>query len=175
MILTRATGRIDTLGGDGLTMDNFSAGEVGGAFAGVVALLASLGGGLSWMLNWGDRRAALRDRKLQAWEDSLAAREIAQREALAAQMARLEALAALRGNRLQAVEAEVGMLRRLWLDTRGVLLEVTVELQVHAPLSAALARASAHLQRCHPGYDAAPDPDLPDDLAQLAARLDPDQ
>lgn len=50
-------------------------GEVGGYFAGAVALLALIGQGIKWLLNWKERRADSRAAKLQAWHDELQARE----------------------------------------------------------------------------------------------------
>jgi uncharacterized protein HemX len=52
-----------------------SAGEVGGIFAGAVALLIALGHGLRWWLGWTDRRAATRSAKLDAWQKQLDERE----------------------------------------------------------------------------------------------------
>src|SRR3546814_430675 len=51
------------------------AGGIGGIFAGTVAVLGLLGGGIRWMLNWKERREESRSAKLQAWHDELAARE----------------------------------------------------------------------------------------------------
>ncbi|MDX3885977.1 MAG: hypothetical protein QHC65_16255 [Sphingomonas sp.] len=53
----------------------WSVGEVGGVFAGAVTLLATLGGGIKWLFDWGDRRAEGRQAKLQKWHDELEARE----------------------------------------------------------------------------------------------------
>lgn len=52
-----------------------SAGEAGGIFAGAIAVLATLGGGVRWLLNWNDSRALTRRAKLAGWHDELAARE----------------------------------------------------------------------------------------------------
>jgi uncharacterized protein HemX len=52
-----------------------SAGEVGGVFAGAVALLVALGHGIRWWLGWTDRRAATRSAKLDAWQNQLDERE----------------------------------------------------------------------------------------------------
>jgi hypothetical protein len=56
-------------------MNDPTAGEVGGIFAGVVALLAVMGKGLRWWLGWTDRRAATRAAKLDAWHKQLDERE----------------------------------------------------------------------------------------------------
>jgi uncharacterized protein HemX len=52
-----------------------SAGEVGGVFAGAVALIVALGHGIRWWLGWTDRRAATRSAKLDAWQNQLDERE----------------------------------------------------------------------------------------------------
>lgn len=52
-----------------------SPGEVGGLFAGFVALIVALGHGLKWWLGWTDRRAATRAAKLDAWQKQLEDRE----------------------------------------------------------------------------------------------------
>ncbi|SMF70491.1 hypothetical protein [Allosphingosinicella indica] len=55
--------------------DPLSAGEAGGIFAGVVALLALLGKGAQWLLNWNDARVSSRSAKLDAWHAELERRE----------------------------------------------------------------------------------------------------
>ena len=52
-----------------------SAGEVGGIFAGSIALLAAIGQGIKWLLNFRERQADSRSAKLQAWHEELQARE----------------------------------------------------------------------------------------------------
>lgn len=52
-----------------------SAGEVGGVFAGLVALLYAVGKGLAWLLDWEERRKETRQAKLDRWHRELAARE----------------------------------------------------------------------------------------------------
>jgi hypothetical protein len=62
-------------------MDNsITPGEAGGVFAGLVALLALLGQGAKWLLNWKDVRENTRAARLRAWEQSLDKREKDQRE-----------------------------------------------------------------------------------------------
>lgn len=58
--------------GDG---GNISAGEIGGIFAGGVALLATLGHGIKWLLGFTSSQQARRSSKLQQWHDELDARE----------------------------------------------------------------------------------------------------
>ncbi len=112
-------------------MDDWSAGDWGGAFAGVIAVTATVGKGLAWLLNWNEARSSGREARLASWESSLVAREKAYREEIEGQ------LAATRGE-LARVEIELGVLRE-------VLGEVTAELHRHAPDSPALARAARSL------------------------------
>jgi hypothetical protein len=55
-------------------MNDPTAGEAGGIFAGVVALLVAVGHGVRWWIGWTDRRAATRAAKLDAWQHELQAR-----------------------------------------------------------------------------------------------------
>lgn len=50
--------------------------ETGGIFAGIVALLATFGGGVRWAVKWTDRRQETRAAKLLVWEAALDAREM---------------------------------------------------------------------------------------------------
>jgi len=52
-----------------------SVGEIGGAFAGLVALLACIGKGFAWLLGWQYKREESRGAKLDAWQRELNARE----------------------------------------------------------------------------------------------------
>lgn len=92
-----------------------SAGEVGGVFAGVMALLASLGAGVRWVVGWKDARAQTRSAKLTAWHDELAAREAKLDLHQAQYQARIEARLVLleRENSAQrrAIELLTGVLR----------------------------------------------------------------
>lgn len=56
-------------------MPDPSAGEVGGIFAGVVALLIAIGKGIGWLMGWDERRATTRTAKLDAWHEELKDRE----------------------------------------------------------------------------------------------------
>lgn len=56
-------------------MSDPSAGEIGGVFAGVIALLVAIGHGIRWLMGWEERRDATRKAKLDAWQHELAARE----------------------------------------------------------------------------------------------------
>jgi hypothetical protein len=72
-----------------------SAGEAGGIFAGVLALLALLGRGLKWLLDWRAARAdaieAGREGRLKEWQEELDARERRLEEQQAEHQARIEA------------------------------------------------------------------------------------
>lgn len=52
-----------------------SAGEAGGIFAGIVAILVTIGGAFRFLFQWFERRASSRAEKLQIWHDELAGRE----------------------------------------------------------------------------------------------------
>jgi hypothetical protein len=127
--------------------------QAGGAFGVVVMVLAALGKGLAWLLNWHGERSDGRAAELKAWERSLVAREKEYRQTIEHQLGELKTeVKLLRGN--------VGAL--------GVsLLEVTIELRVLDPASAALTKAAAVLRRAFP-----PDAALPEDMVELAGRLD---
>jgi hypothetical protein len=60
-------------GGVFAPMNDPSAGEIGGIFAGMVGLLVALGHAVKWWLGWTDRRAATRAAKLEAWHRELVA------------------------------------------------------------------------------------------------------
>lgn len=67
-----------------------SAGEVGGIFAGIVAVLVAIGHGIKWTINWNDARATSRAAKLDAREVRLRERETEFEEKIEARMAILE-------------------------------------------------------------------------------------
>lgn len=145
----------------GVAMDDFGGREIA---AWVVATLGTVGAAVKYLLGRVDSSYARKhadleteEKRLQAWRDSLDRRE---------QGERLE-----REARLNKLEREVHHLRRDGLVTRGVLLEVTVELRAHAPESGILERAEAHLRQKWPDYDA-PTGEVPDSMASLLARLD---
>lgn len=68
-----------------------SPGEIGGIFAGIIALLATIGGGVRYLMNWTERRASRRSAKLQLWHDELVRREATFEAKRAEFEARLEA------------------------------------------------------------------------------------
>lgn len=72
------------------TTSGLSAGEIGGIFAGLVALLAAIGKGAAWALNWNDARQNSRSAKLEAWHSELADREAKLDAEIADRLARVE-------------------------------------------------------------------------------------
>ena len=74
----------------GASMEHWTAGDYGGAFAGVVAALAALGKGLAWLLNWQGAREDRRAQRNAEWEASLTRREKEGREQLEAKFAAIE-------------------------------------------------------------------------------------
>lgn len=123
-------------------MHNLSAGEVGGVFAGVIALFAAVGKGLAWLLNWHSERTDQRSKRLEQWEQSLVRREVEYRETIEAKLASLE--------------GEVLRLRTQQGALSFSLLEVAVAHRDKEPDSPALARAAASLRQAFPpeaGYN----------------------
>jgi uncharacterized coiled-coil protein SlyX len=116
----------------GAQMDDWSAGDWGGAFAGVVAMLAAIGKGLAWLLDWNRAGLTSREMRLQRWEESLAGRERAYREEIEQHLAETRV-------ELDKVERTVGLMR-------AVLAEVMTELRHHVPDSPALTRAADALK-----------------------------
>lgn len=72
------------------TNSGLSAGEIGGIFAGLVALLAALGKGVAWALNWNEARQNSRTAKLEAWHSELADREAKLDAEIAGRLERIE-------------------------------------------------------------------------------------
>lgn len=127
-------------------MSDFSPGEAGGVFAGLVAALAVLGKGLAWLLNWNETRAQGREARLKAWEESLAEREKKHHEEVEHRLATTD-------QRLQLVTA--------------VLFEMVGEMQLLDPGSAVVAKARVILQQAYPL-----DFETPADLQTLVRRID---
>jgi uncharacterized protein HemX len=69
----------------------------GGIFAGIVALLAAIGGGIKCSVHWTERREDSRSKKLQAWHDELERRE--------------QRLEAERENEIHEIKTELGKMR----------------------------------------------------------------
>lgn len=141
-----------------------SAGEAGGVFAGVIALLAALGKGAKWLFDWKGAREDSERKRLTAWEDSLDRREKAHREEIEAELGALKAEQEEQGRKLFAA---VGLQRLLHL----ALSEVTIELEKHAPDSMAIQHARVLL---HPEFrpDMLSPTPTPGELMKLAKELD---
>jgi uncharacterized protein HemX len=129
-----------------------SVGEVGGVFAGAVALLVALGHGMRWWLGWTDRRAATRSAKLDAWQNQLDQRE-----------KRIEAQQVEHWTR---VERELELLRREHAALLGGYQLVTAALRVADPDNDALRRADELLRSAF-----LLEPVLPGDMASIAQRI----
>lgn len=144
-------------------MSELSPGEAGGIFAGIVALLASLGTAARFLLGRSDKAHVAEDRRqheererLVAWRTSLDARERNER--------------VTREKRLSNLERIVDVLERVAFDQREVLIKVTAELEQHNPLSGALLAAKAQLAKHYPGFYEPVEPGLPDDQADIIDR-----
>lgn len=141
-------------------MSEVSPGEVGGVFAGVVALLATLGAGIKWFLGWAEQRADSRARKLQAWHDELEERE-----------ARFEQREAVRAStmerRLELIEAQHEHLKEQNLALRLAFDIVAGELRQRDPENASLKRADELLKSAFPLL-----PAIPGDMLATVAEID---
>ena len=122
-----------TMKNGAIGMDNWSAGDWSGAFAGLVAVLIALGKGLAWLVDWNRAGLTARDTRLQRWEESLVAREKAYREEIESQ--------------LEATRTELNRVEGRLSAMTAVLAEVTAELRHHVSDSPALTRAIAALER----------------------------
>lgn len=134
-------------------MDNLSAGEVGGIFAGVIAVLAAAGKGLAWLLNWNNERTEAKQKRLDAWEESLARREREYREGIETELAELK--------------GEMMRLRTQQGALSFSLLEVAIAHRNKDPESPALARAAAALKQAFP-----PEFGFPPEIAELIHALE---
>ncbi len=121
--------------------------------AGAIAILAALGKGVAWLLNWKDARAKTRAAKLQAWHEELQTREKQQDERDRQYQQHIE-------TQLRRQAVEIRVLRRAFELVAEPLRRVE-------PDNPNLARAQAMLDRAFPL-----DPALPEDLATLMAMID---
>ena len=134
-------------------MEDWTAGDYAGLFAGIVAMLAALGKGIAWLLNWHGERSERRSARLAEWEASLDRREKEQRESLE--------------HRFASLEHNYNRLRSDVTALRGSLLEVTMELHALDPGSAAIAKAASVLAAAYPTIE-----DIPPEMRELVDRLD---
>lgn len=136
----------------GARMDNFSAGEVGGIFAGVVTLIGTMIAGLAKLLNWHGERTDAKAAKLTRWEASLSAREKELREITEA--------------RLEALEGRLKVVETAYTLVVGVTHVMVDDLIVLNPRSASLTMVLKRIRETYPLPE-----DMPSELAHLAARL----
>lgn len=122
-----------------------SPGEVGGIFAGVIALLYAIGRGVKWAFGWADRRLDKRTTELEAWHGRLAKRE-----------AEFEA----------AVNARLTVLERENRALRLSFQHVSAALHQVDPDNPALVMAARILAQTIPL-----DPDLPSDMTDKLDKL----
>lgn len=122
--------------------------EAGGIFAGGVALLAAVGGGLRWLLNWSERRLESRAVKLQRWHDELTLRET-----------RLDAE---RENEIRDIRLQLEQVRgehRALFQAYHLIAGALVKLDPSNPALRAASRLLSTAFKVDPG--------IPDDMADL--------
>lgn len=132
-------------------MDQGGLSEAGGIFAGAVAVLATLGAGLRWLLNWSERRQESRAVKLQRWHDELEKREL-----------RLDAE---RENEIRDIRTALDQVRgehRALFQAYHVIASALVKLD---PMNPALKQAARLLDTAFQV-----DAETPPDMAALVAR-----
>ncbi len=132
-----------------------AAGEAGGIFAGIVALLYAVGKGLAWVVNWRDARALTRSAKLDKWHDELEEKE--------------KLLAAKIEQRMTAFETQVTEMGKAVNKWRMAFHMVAAELLQRNPHSMALMQAQKILAEDFPLLigDAVLPPDMADSLRRL--------
>lgn len=116
------TGTVGAMGT--IEMEDWTAGDWGGLMAGAVGLFATVAKGLAWTLNWNEARSTARERRMEAWEASLTAREKQYRE---------------------EVEQRIDMMQDRVEHLSSALRTVTSALRGYDPASPALAQAEALL------------------------------
>lgn len=126
-------------------MDNFSTGEAGGIIAGGLAMLATIGGAIRWLLGFQDRRKERWDQKLLRWEQTLQQRERAIQEHME--------------KRLTVAEEKVSVLGM-------ALFELIGEVQIIEPANPVLVRVKVMLGKAYPT-----DMDTPAELRALIKRV----
>ena len=135
------------------------AGQIGGVFAGVIALLVAIGHGVRWLLNWNDARAQTRSAKLDAWHAELKAREARLDAEQAAYQARIEA-------RLKDIEAESLVIKNENHALRYAFELVAAPLRALDPNNKELARPEEIIAAAFPLLPVIP-PDMADKLSKL--------
>lgn len=133
-------------------MPDPSAGEIGGMFAGVVALLVAVGKGVGWILGWDERRKATRYEKLEAWQRELEARERQVDDRQAEHYAK--------------IEAELATFRAQNAALVGAYQLIVAALRLENPSSPALGQADELLKSAFPL-----DPIVPPPIAGLLGKI----
>lgn len=141
-----------------LRMDQMSAGEIGGVFAGFIAGAAAIGKGLAWLLNWNDARTSGLQERLAAWEKSLAERERTYRTEIEERLERAE-------HDLTAMGKTVEVLRLAATTLTGAVVDLATELELHSPKNIVLGRVKRLLKTM-------PMPHASPELEALARQLD---
>lgn len=141
-------------------METPSAGEVGGMFAGAVALVIAAGHGFRWLLGWEERRDKARTQKLDAWQKQLDEREQRIDAEIAAQHRETQnELKALKALHQQSARENAALFNGYQL--------LHTRLRFCDPTDPALNMADELLRAVFP-----PDPNVPEDLTSLVRRVD---
>jgi len=135
-------------------MPDPSAGEIGGIFAGIVATLATIGGGIRWIVGWKERGEETRAAKLAAWEKRLEERDDAYQAGIENKLNALTKWAS-------AVHRELSALRAAYPPVASALRRVDKD-------NPALALADKLLGTAYPL-----DPTLPSELIDLLRQIEP--
>jgi len=140
-------------------MPDPSAGEIGGIFAGAVALLVAIGKAFAWLVNLDDRRESTRHAKLDAWQRELDARETRIDRAQVEYQKKIEGqLAALASWNARLQRQQSGLLR--------AYQTISAALRALDPASPALGAADELIRAAFPV-----DPDTPAEFLALLADL----
>lgn len=149
----------------GIPPEGISAGEVGGVVAGVIALVAAIGKGLAWLLNWNEARTSNRQARLEKWEASLVERERSYREEIEARLEQAEERLQHAEDKTATMATTIANLRSNQAALTIAVVDLATDLDVHAPTSPVLLGVIRSLRKL-----ALPEPSPA--LEALAARLD---
>lgn len=139
-------------------MDNVSAGEVGGIFAGLTAVAAVVGKMVASIVSWDKDQRRSKEERLSKWEENLVKREREYREEIEGQLEQVRADLHI----AKGIATELNHT----VSTLVIAVEdLTSELESHAPKAASLMRARRLLQSLHVRP-------TPPDLAMMADTID---
>lgn len=130
-----------------------------GIMGGAVTLLGLVGAAIKWLAVWGDRRAASRTVKLQAWHDELTAREARIDREREEHHRSVE-------SRLASIEERYEKLNREHMAIRLAFDLVTGALRAIDPSNRALRQAEQLLGAAFPLL-----PEIPTDMGNALARM----